>query len=341
MDDLSFRLVNRAVGNAADAAGLECTARRAHAAVRRSRPSCASAAPAWTPTSTADRCRGGSRSRSAPGAGAPPRSAHRRRAAHLRRRARRHRRARSCWAAGRPSPSGGFGGHEGRTLERRRRAAGRPPGHGAGRRRRCRRRAGPRIDRRVAHRRARGPARRARRSSRRPTSTTLFAAELARCRSTAPAPACASTGPKPTLGPARRRRGRAAPVEHPRHRLRLRHHRLHRRHPGGARPRRAQPRRLHLPGHGGGGRALEARPAGAGRRGALRADRPRAGRRPRPPHRRSPSPRCGRPARRRCSPPGATPPAACSSPTPPSGDRPGAHRPPLRRRLPARRVRRR
>ncbi len=55
-------------------------------------------------------------------------------------------------------------------------------------------------------------------------------------------------GPKPAWARARRRRGRPAPVEHPRQRLRDRHHRLHRRHAGDPRPRRPEPRRLRLPG---------------------------------------------------------------------------------------------
>ena len=79
-------------------------------------------------------------------------------------------------------------------------------------------------------------------------------------------------GPRPA-GPARRRRGRAAPVEHPRHRLRGGDGRLHRRHADHPRAGRAEPRRLRLPGHGGGGRAVEARPAAPGRHGALRAGR--------------------------------------------------------------------
>ena len=69
--------------------------------------------------------------------------------------------------------------------------------------------------------------------------------------------------PAPAVGARRRRRGRPAPVEHPRHRLRHRRGRPHRRHAGHPRPRRPEPRRLRVPGRRGGGRAVEARPAGA------------------------------------------------------------------------------
>lgn len=94
-----------------------------------------------------------------------------------------------------------------------------------------------------------------------------------------PVPRGAHRGPPvgahPAVGPSRRRRGRAPPVEHSRQRLRLRHRRLHRRHPGGARPRRAQPGRLHLPVHRDRRRAVEAGAAGAGRHRPLPAHRPR------------------------------------------------------------------
>ena len=106
MDDLSFRLANRAVGNRADAAGLECTASGPDAPLHRGRPSSASAAPTMDGRrSTAGRCRAGSRSRCGAGAGAAARPAARRRAAHLRRRARRASTCPWCSAAGRPSPS--------------------------------------------------------------------------------------------------------------------------------------------------------------------------------------------------------------------------------------------
>ena len=76
-------------------------------------------------------------------------------------------------------------------------------------------------------------------------------------------------GPKPAVGAARRRRGRPAPVQHPRQRLCHRRDRLHRRHAGHPRPRRPQPGRLRLPGRGAGRRALEAGPAAPRRHAAL------------------------------------------------------------------------
>ena len=87
-------------------------------------------------------------------------------------------------------------------------------------------------------------------------------------------------GPQPDLGPPGRRRGRPAPVEHPRQRLRRRHHRLHRRHADHPRPRRPQPGRLRLPRHHRPGRALEDGPAQGRRQGAL-PPRDRSPRRPR------------------------------------------------------------
>ncbi len=56
----------------------------------------------------------------------------------------------------------------------------------------------------------------------------------------------AADRPEAALGAPRRRRGRAAPVEHPRQRLRGRHDRLHRRHADHPRPRRPEPGRLRL-----------------------------------------------------------------------------------------------
>ena len=84
-------------------------------------------------------------------------------------------------------------------------------------------------------------------------------------------------GPRPPLGPHGRRRGRAAPVQHPRHAVLGRRRRLHRRHADPARPGRAQSwaassaRRRSSPA------ALEARPAPARRHRALRAASPRTG----------------------------------------------------------------
>ena len=94
---------------------------------------------------------------------------------------------------------------------------------------------------------------------------TLFDARLARCTSTRARTGVRLIGPQAAMGARRRRRGRAAPVEHPRQRLRGRHRRLHRRHADPARPRRPEPRRLRLPGDGhrrpSGGSSASSRPA--------------------------------------------------------------------------------
>ena len=82
--------------------------------------------------------------------------------------------------------------------------------------------------------------------------------------------------PPARLGPGRRRRGRPAPLQHPRHRLRDRCGRPDRRHAGDPRTRRAQPGRVRLPGGGGRRRAMEARPALPRRPGAAGAVEPGA-----------------------------------------------------------------
>ncbi len=79
----------------------------------------------------------------------------------------------------------------------------------------------------------------------------------------------ASTG----MGPARRGRGRPAPIEHPRQRVCGRHHRLHRRHADRARTRRAESRRVRLPGNHRRSRVLENRPGPPRRHRPIRADR--------------------------------------------------------------------
>ena len=85
-------------------------------------------------------------------------------------------------------------------------------------------------------------------------------------------------GPAPGWARHRRRRGRAAPVEHPRHRLRDRRRRPHRRHAGDPRPRRSEPRRLRVPGgrgrppSGGSSASCAGRPRAARARG--RAEQP-------------------------------------------------------------------
>ena len=88
----------------------------------------------------------------------------------------------------------------------------------------------------------------ARRISSPPTTSTTFFAADGRFTTTPTAPASASSA-RSRMGARGRRRGRPASVEHPRQRLRDRHHRLHRRHADHPRPRRAEPRRLRLPGH--------------------------------------------------------------------------------------------
>ena len=74
-------------------------------------------------------------------------------------------------------------------------------------------------------------------------------------------------GPGDRVGARRRRRGRAAPVEHPRHAVHRRRGRLHRRHADPPRSRRSEPRRLRVPGHGDhrptGGSSASSRPATA------------------------------------------------------------------------------
>ncbi len=87
------------------------------------------------------------------------------------------------------------------------------------------------------------------------------------------------------VGAKRRRGGGPAPVQHPRHRVLGRRARLHRRHPDPARPGRAQPRRVRVPGDRGDRAAVEARAAQARRHdpvrpGAQRGDRISQGDRP-------------------------------------------------------------
>ena len=85
-------------------------------------------------------------------------------------------------------------------------------------------------------------------------------------------------GPKPRVGAQRWRRGRTASLEHPRQRVRDRQHRLHRRHAGDPRARRAEPGRIRLSGHHRRCRTVEARAAATRRSRAVRALVPRAGR---------------------------------------------------------------
>ena len=75
----------------------------------------------------------------------------------------------------------------------------------------------------------------------------------------------------PGVGAGGRRRGRPAPLQHPRHAVRGGHRRLHRRHADPPRPGRSEPRGVRLPGDAAQRRALEARPTAAGRHRSLRA----------------------------------------------------------------------
>ena len=220
--------------------------------------------------------------------------------------------------------------------------------------------------RRAAHRRAAAGRRRAAVDAERARSRTLTRrAGRSRCsygphgapdfftdgrhrgRSSRPPGRCTTTpsrtgvrliGPEAALGARRRRRGRPAPVEHPRQRLRDRHHRLHRRHADHPRPRRPQPGRLRLPRDDHRGRALEDRPAQGRATGALRARLAREARR----RLRARSARStpARRSRRRAAAGAAresSPIARCDR----RGARrpPGGRDPPGRRRQPARRVR--
>ena len=131
-------------------------------------------------------------------------------------------------------------------------------------------------------------------------------------------------GPRPDVGADGRRRGRPAPLEHPRHPLRGRRDRLHRRHPDHPGTGRAVARRLRLPRGGRQRRPVEAGPAPTGRHRPVR---------PRPRGRR-------RRARRAPAPPGRVP------RTGGDGDDgvlapPGRDRRPTERRLPTRRRRQR
>ena len=136
--------------------------------------------------------------------------------------------------------------------------------------------------------------------------------------------------PPPRLGRGRRRRGRPAPVQHPRHRLRDRRGRPHRRHAGDPRTRRPEPRRLRVPGGRRRAGALEARPARARATASAScrgppprpsaADASRRGWRGRPTPDRAGRPPGVEPAARPRR-PGAT--TACSTARAADGDHPG------------------
>ena len=279
MDDLSFRLGNRALGNAEGAPGLECTLARA----RR----CAS--PHATDGLRDRRARRRSPSTAQPVAARGSRSTVPAGGVARRRRRRRARPARptSCSRGGLDVPA----------LPRQRvhlhpRRLRRPRRPGAAPRRRPARAApatrrrppagpvpprptGPCFDRRLARSACvEGPHAGAGVLHRATTSTTSTP-PTGRCTSTRPAPASgwsarSRAGPAPTA---------ARPGLHPSNihdtAVLGRRRRLHRRHADPARPGRPQPRRLRLPGDRRQRRALEARPAPPRRHGPLRAGRRR------------------------------------------------------------------
>ena len=329
---------NRAVGNRPAAAGLECTATGPTLALRHGRPSCASAAPTWAPTLDGRPGAALAADRGRRRAGAAPRPAGRRRPAHLRRGAGRARRARRCWGAGRPSPSAASAA----TRAGPSRPATSSPSATA-RRPRCARRRCPRrlaLDRAGAGASACSRARTPRPTSSPPTTSTPSSPPSGGCRCTAPAPGVRLDGPRPAWA---RPDGGDAGL-HPSN--------IHDTGyafgtvdftgdtPVRARPRRPQPGRLHLPGHGGRRRAVEARPAGAGRHACGSCRSRRTG----PPSSAAPADvdaaRCGRRAADASLSLRRDPTSRRARADPAGGDRPTAHDPPLGRRLRARRVRR-
>ena len=274
MDDLSFRIGNRVLGNPEGVAGLECT--RGGPALRF--PDGGRVCVTGAPVARDD----GRRAGAAMAVGHRPcRWSARRR--HADRPGNALLRAGGRRPAGTRIPRQHSDIHAWRVRRPRR-----PP---AARRRRAdgRRRPGTtqrpscaRSDRRAAQHRAplggrghRGPARRAgvlhpRRHRDAGRHRLHRALQLRSHR-------CAPGGPEAAVGAQRRRRGGPASVEHPRQRLLRRHFGLHRRHPDPARPRRTEPWRVRLPGHRGRRRPLEARPDGAGGRGAVRSGARRPG----------------------------------------------------------------
>ena len=278
MDDLGHRLVNRVVGNAATAAALELTGAGPTLRFRSPAVVAVGGAPMAVTVDGAERCRRGSPIDVPAGAivgiGATARPGAARHAGGPRRV--RHRRVPR--AAARRSPSAAS-------------AATRvgPCGPatccaiGDGCRRRSRARCRRAWHRALAHRWRIGvlvgphstPEFLTAGRPRRPAADRVGGAlQLGAHRR----PADRATA---GMGAARRRRRRPAPVEHPRHRLRDRRGRPHRRHAGDPRSGRTEPGRVRLPGRRGRVRAVEARPAAPGRHGAAR----RRGRPDRPPPR--------------------------------------------------------
>ena len=269
MDDYAFRLANRIVGNAPDAAGIEATLAgptlRFHgdAVIALTGAQCAATldgvpVPMWPVAVRAGQVLATGRALSGcrmylavrDGLDVPV-----------------YLGSRSTFALGQ------FGGHAGRTLRVgdmlprvRPSCRARPPRRGrtAGRAAR----AGAGLWRYLAHRRALraawcagllqagGHRRLLRRRLGSPLQPNRLGVRL--------------TGPKPDWA-RERRRGRAASVQHPRLRIRHRQHQLHRRQPRDPDPRRPQPGRLRLPGHDRQGRAVEGGAGQAGRPHPLRA----------------------------------------------------------------------
>ena len=204
------------------------------------------------------------------------------RAAHLSRRARRLRRAATISAAARPSRSAASAATPAARCApatcctSRDAAAPR-----AAAPQRCRDGTAPALTHELDDRRALRPARRARLLHRRRHRRRFFATDWKVHYNSAPHRR-APDRPEAAVGARRRRRGRAASVEHPRQRLRHRHDRLHRRHADHPRPRRPEPRRLRLPGDDrrrpSCGRSASSRPATRCASRCSTATRPRAAR---------------------------------------------------------------
>ena len=248
MDDLSFRLGNRALGNPEGAPGLECTLAGPGAALhpRHDRLRHRRAGP------------GDRRRRAGPAVGAGRRC--RPGGAARRRRRRPPGCAPTCCSRGgldvpqylgsaATFTSAGSAATAAGPARRRRAAAPRPDaGRGRARRSRSRPTSRPALDRRLGGRRARGPAR-GPGVLHRATTSTSSTPPTGRCTSTRPAPASGSSAPSPAgPGPTAARPACTRPTSTtPRTRSARVDFTGDTADP--ARPRRAQPRRLRLPGH--------------------------------------------------------------------------------------------
>ena len=265
MDDRSFRLGNRILGNAGGCAGPRVHRGRADAALRRRRPRSASPAPRWTSTLRRHaRCRAWTPVVVPGGRHARVRRPHRSRAAHLpARRAAAFDLGTRARLARRRSPSAASAGTAGASCAPATCCTSAPTT------RRSTTRSPSPVDPALV-----------------PTLTTEW--ELAVVDGPHAAPDFVTeagiarvlrhrlAGPSPLVahrrapgraagrvGARRRRRSRTAPVERARHALHRRRGRLHRRHADRARARRSEPRRVHVPGDRDRRRPVEARPAGA------------------------------------------------------------------------------